>query len=320
MLACSFANWSAAADGAQARAWERGISEENRAQALAAFRKGNAHFTEAEYARAAEFYREALRVWDHPRVHGNLATALIHLDERVDAMGHIERALTYGSAPFEPHVHNQLLTNRKLLHSQLSRIEVTCEVAGAQVTVDGKPLFIGPGKRELLVVAGPHAVSAKKPGHLTQSRSLQPLGGQVIRLTLTPVLLADVAKRERRWSAWKPWAVVGTGAAVAFLGIPMGGAAIRARDRFESAQVELCPAGCTPSELAQVTHHQDRARMWNRLEVGAYALGSAALVAGGILVFINRERQIDFNEEGRRVVAVPMLSRESAGVALALGF
>lgn len=302
------------------RPWEQNVTETTRTQALGLFREGNALFTDAEYAQAAQRYRQALKLWDHPRIHGNLATALIYLDEPVEAMKELELALAYGKAPFEPQIYAQLMTNRKLLLGQLTRIRVTCKLAGSAVTVDGKPLFVGPGSREVLVVAGAHQVVAKKAHHLTQSKSMYTSGGSLEQVLLTPIPLADMSRRERRWSVWKPWAVVGGGAAVALLGIPLGRASIHARSQFENQLRDTCPSGCTDAQLAAAQHYEDRARLWNRLEVTAYTVGAAALIAGGVLAYLNREHEIEFDEQGRRLAAVPYVGRAAIGLTLELGF
>jgi len=311
---------ASAAPGSQTP-WEQSVTAEQRARALALFRQGNSSFSESEYARAAERYRQALKVWDHPRIHGNLATALIHLDSMVEAWKHLEKALAYGAKPFVRHVHARLVTQRKLLANQISRLSVACSVAKASVTVDGKPLFVGPGKRQVLVRTGNHEVVAKRSGYLTRSVRLFAAGGASPSVSLTPIPLADASVRQRRWAAWKPWLVVGAGALVGLAGLPLGQASTSARARFEEGFLRECPMGCVDADIpADVKEHKSSARLFNRLEVTTYVLGGATLVAGAVLAYMNREREIRLSESGARVALSPILSPRSVGLAMGLRF
>jgi len=49
--------------------------------ALELFHDGNELFGKHEYATAVTYYRKALAEWDHPAIHGNLAVALINLEQ-----------------------------------------------------------------------------------------------------------------------------------------------------------------------------------------------------------------------------------------------
>jgi hypothetical protein len=301
--------------------WANGVTEDQRARALELFREGNDLYGESEYADAATRYRSALDVWDHPRIHGNLATALIHLDDLVDAVGHIDLALAYGAQPFDEHVYEHLVTNRKLLASQLSRISITCEMPGATVSIDGSPVLTGPSSAEVVVRAGPHEIVGKKGGHLTVSSSITAIGGQDEKVVIVLVPLTDAKLYERKWAAWKPWAVVGAGAALTLSAIPMGMASVSARDQFESELAAECARGCEPSDIPDsITAHEDRARLWNRLEIAAYAVGGVTLATGFVLAYLNREMEVELTESGTRVSALPIVSPSHVGVVLELGF
>ena len=304
-----------------ARPWEDGVSAEQRTRALGLFRQGNSLFARSEYKQAGHHYRQALRVWDHPRIHGNLTMALIHLDELVAAWTHLEKALAFGPLPFAKHVHTQLITHRKLLAGRLSTLTVECPVAGASVTVDGQPLFVGPGKQKLLVRSGRHEVVAKRSGYLTRSERVLTMGGTAAHVVLTPVHLRDAKVRERKWAAWKPWTLFGAGLAVAALGVPLGMASNDARSRFEAALLRECATGCKPEQIAlDVKDHKDRARFLNRVEVGAYVVGGAAVLAGSVLAYINREREYVLSESGVRIAIEPAVSPVHVGFAVKVGF
>src|SRR5262245_44885897 len=64
-----------------ARPWATGVTIDAQKAALTPFREGNSHLNEGLFARASESYRQALKVWNHPAIHYNLALALMNLDQ-----------------------------------------------------------------------------------------------------------------------------------------------------------------------------------------------------------------------------------------------
>jgi tetratricopeptide (TPR) repeat protein len=297
--------------------WERGVSNATRDSALELFRGGNSSYAESEYRGAADQYRKALEIWDHPRIHGNLASALIHLDQPLVAIEHLERALEYGSAPFEAHVYDQLLTNQKLLMGQLARVEIACDQPGVVVTVDGAEIFRGRGSKSFLVRAGSHQVVGRMDGHETFVRDLTLIGGQEAGVDVAVVPMARATRFERNWDAWKPWAVIGGGAAIALLGLPLRAASTSARDDYKAWIEDECP--CDTGEIPSAIQDLDaRSKTYNRLEVSAYVLGGAVAVAGVVLAVLNRERAVEVGEPA--VVAVPVVADGYRGVSLAFPF
>lgn len=308
-----------AQDDAPEEPWEQGVAAASRERALALFQQGNALFTQSEYRGAAARYREALGFWDHPRIHGNLATALIYLDDPLGAIEHIEKALRYGAAPFERHVYEQLLTNRKLLLGQLARIEVDCDDTGVAITLDGKELEAASSSS--LAIAGRHQVVGRKPGYLTFTRDFTAVGGRTTIIRVEVVPLAEATRYERRWPVWRPWAVVGAGVAVAALGIPLHRAALSARDEYEREIGRECPTGCETADISPAIQDlESRSRTYNTLELSAYALGGAIAATGGVLLYLNRQRLVERGRAGSPVVAFPAVSTGQIGLAVETAF
>src|SRR5258706_5080503 len=74
----------AAAPGALDRPWAKAVTPQEQKLATDLFREGNALLKESLFVQAAEKYREALRHWNHPGIHYNLALALLNLDQPVE--------------------------------------------------------------------------------------------------------------------------------------------------------------------------------------------------------------------------------------------
>jgi hypothetical protein len=306
-----------AAQPVDERPWAVGVEPAKQRVALELFRRGNVHFAEKEYTAAAEIYREALTHWDHPAIHGNLAVTLVHLDDPLGANEEIERALRFGAAPFEPTVHDQLLTSHKLLQGQLSTVEIVCNVPGADISLDGARVLGGKGVALSMIRIGPHQVVASKPAHLTFTQQFNALPGQVMRIEINLVPLGEAGGYQRKWAVWKPWVVVGTGAALVVLAAPFELAARNNIDGYEQEIARSCPNGCTSDDLpAAVRDLATRGRWQSRLAVGSLITGSVIAAAGAYLVYDNRLRRVRLDESGRQLAAAPVALPGGAGIAV----
>jgi hypothetical protein len=321
VVLCMIALARAAAADERARPWAEGVPAEQQEAALRLFRDGNDAFGQSEYAEAARLYREALVSWDHPAIRGNLAVSLIHLDQPIEAYQHLELALRYGAAPFDETHYQQLVTNRKLLLGQIATVRVASRIDGAQVTLDGETLFAGRGESVRVVKAGSHQVVARKPGHLTFSKQFTAFPEQPVDIEVVLVPLAEAGGYERRWAAWKPWAIAGGGAVVVALGVVLQVDAGSNLDEFEQEVARLCPDGCPPSDLPKAVRDlETRGERENRLAVTAFLAGGATVLVGAVMVVMNQPRRVRLEESGRRIGVVPIVSPEGTGVAVTIPF
>lgn len=307
------------------RPWGDGVSPDAQTRALEIYNEGNALFGDNQFVAALAKYREALTHWDHPRIRYNIAICLMELDQPVDALENLEAALKYGDAPFDAQAYTQAQRDLKSLHRQVAELAVSCSEQGAEVTLDGRPLFTAPGEKKLRLVPGPHALVVTKRGFATESRSLVLLPGKVDTETVALVPLRPVVVMQRRWAPWKPWAVVGAGAAVALIGVPVR---LRATDDIGNYNAYVnaqCPQGCAIDELpAGIRDLPQRSRTENILGIGLMAAGGAAVVTGVVLVILNLPHQETLDESdpanrGKLKVA-PMPVSGGGGVAATVSF
>lgn len=305
--------------------WAAGVSEAEQATALGIYREGNAEFEESRYPQALAKYRAALTHWDHPGIRFNMAVSLINLDQPVEALDHLERALVFGDAPLGPEAHAQAQTYLKLLHGQLSTIKVTCDAAGAEVTFDGKKLLACPGEAKQRVTPGPHQVVASKPGFMTETAPLVLLPGKelVHAVKLVPVETGGRTKLVRRWNARTPWIIVGAGLGAAALG---GLALYFSSNEYQTHDdllLSQCPDGCGPNmppgmqEVAASTKaHETRGRIFNVTGVALLSLGGAATIAGLVGVYMNQPRAV----RDTAPVVTPTLGPNAAGASVRFSF
>jgi hypothetical protein len=271
-------------------AWSVGVPEARRQAADLLFKEGNALLHESITLSAVAKYREALRVWDHPNIHYNLALALMTLDQPVETRDQLVAALRYGATPLGADRFEHARNYVALLDKQLARIRIRCDVVQAIVQLDGKTIFIGPGEQEVQVRTGRHTVVASREGLVTNSAVRTLEGGQTVAVELRLQTIEELTESHRRWPAWKPWAVLGAGAVVAGLGGGLHASGLQAVDRVNRESKARCPAGCAaePSDLAS-----DRRAgiLSQRGAMVAYGVGGAAIVTGAVLAYLNRPQR-----------------------------
>jgi hypothetical protein len=309
--------------GASERPWARGVSEEAQARALEIFETGNKLFEDSQHAAALAKYREALTVWDHPGIHHNAAVALINLDQPLAAFEHLEAALKYGKAPFSPAMYEQAQTYRKLLTAQLGELRVACAEPNAEVTLDGKVLFTGPGAVSRRLLPGPHQIVARKAGFFVETRSVDlPPGHDKDEVLMLKEIKAQPPKTARRWAVWKPWAVAGAGALVGLAGVPF---LLAAKDDLAAYDEGI--ADCTkeaPSQdqgcIAVPFWAANAKSVADRKQVAAFslfAIGGAALVAGTAMAILNLPRVVPADEGAKTHAWIaPMAGPNQVGLSL----
>lgn len=292
-----------------AKPWAAGVGEAEQAAALETYRGGNSEFEESRYPQALAKYREALAQWDHPAIRFNMAVALINLDQPLEAHEHLEKAMKFGAAPLGTEGYAQAVTYKKLLDGQLARLRVRCNVEGADVTLDGKPLLHCTGEATRLLAPGDHHLVATKRGFQPETTALALVPGKE---HVHDVKLAVVgAKLVRRWRANRPWIVVGIGVGAVLLGT---GFELQSRSDYRSYDELVrsrCPLGCPP-DMAVSDSLDTKGRVENIVGVSLLATGGALVVAGLVGVYLNAPRPI-----GEQAPVVVPVALRGGGGALA---
>jgi hypothetical protein len=267
--------------------WATGVSQERQGAATALFKQGNDYYERAFFLKASELYRKALEHWDHPAIHYNLALSLMDTGQKLELREHLEAALRYGARPLDEKLFEHARKLKAFIERQLVRVEVSCDVAGASVSMDGRLLFTAPGRFEGWDLPGSHVLVTTQEGSPPNERIRTPRDGEAIRLHISRVYDDGELTRYRRlWATWKPWAVLGTGVALA-----AGGGVLHQQARndiraFDAGAAVCGLAGCplTP----ELDGLRSRGARFQKVAVGAYASGGALVFTGALLAFINR--------------------------------
>lgn len=303
--------------------WAQGVSKADQDTARKLFREGNGLLKDSLFVKAAQKYREAVAHWDHPAIHYNLVLALLNLDQPIEVFHSIERAIRFQQAPLGQDKFDHAMRYKKLTEKQLAWVEISCDVPGAKVSLDGKEIFVGPGRQEAMVRIGSHTFTARKPGLITASESLLLGPAEKSKIELKLFTVAELTRYRRKWATWKPMAVVGGGAAVTILG---GIFHVMARSNFHSYDdgIVAC-GGCVPD--SGLAGKKDSAEWQQTAAIVSYTVGGLAMAAGATLVYMNRARayRVDVQDKSSKtlpppVAVVPMLGPGTVGLSTAFRF
>jgi hypothetical protein len=284
--------------------WGKGVPIPEREAARALVREGNRLIEESLFLGAANKYREALKHWDHPAIHFNLALALINLDQPIEVYQHLEQAMQYGDGPLGPDKLENAKKYKALVEGQLARVSIECEVRGARVTMDGKELFIAPGRHERLVRAGIHTIVASQEGFVPTERTENLPAGKTTALKLTLYTNEELTRYRRKWPAWKPWMAVVAGVVVGGAGGVLHWQAARNFAAYDQGIIDC--SGCVPS--SEVITLRTRAEALRTLTIVSYAVGGAGVTTGIVLLGVNRRRAYRINPSDDQPAPSPSLS------------
>jgi len=322
----------------QGRPWADGVSQAEQNVALALFQEGTALLKDAFFTKAVEKYREALDHWNHPAIHFNLAKALMNLDQPVEAFKSLDESMKFGGAPLDEDQIDQVKRYMKLLYdAELSELVIEAKEEGAIVSLNGVELFMGPGRWQGLVRADKNTILATKPGYQPAQEQRNLPKGQKTEITLTLVAVESVTKYTRVMDAWKPWLVVGSGAAALIAGGIFSWQSSSSFSDYDKA-IEVCSSstatpildgkgndtggkifGCRPT--AAIKDKQSNGELFNTLATVSYIAGGATLATGIVLLYINRERPIQVEVPVVTPVSVvPIIGPDGAGVSATMRF
>jgi tetratricopeptide (TPR) repeat protein len=304
--------------GAENAAWNRGVPAETRQAARDLFLEGNRLFKIPLFTQAADKYMAAIGKWRHPAFYFNLAVTQLNLGQQLEAHQNLQQALKHGPQPLGEDRYAEAQKQLKEVEAKLGRIRVSCPIDGAEVTLDGDPLFTGPGSREDWVKASAHQVTAKKPEYVTQARRVAVAAGKLETLDLSLQKLME----DRPWAVWKPWAVIGPGAAFAVAGGVFHALSARKFAAYDDNFLKLpCASkGCMDSEIRPGMKAQlDRAELDKKLAIGGYISGGSLIALGVVLLYMNRphlKEQGTSESPAAGVAVVPTISADSLGVLI----
>ncbi|HVK89713.1 MAG TPA: hypothetical protein VM513_36575 [Kofleriaceae bacterium] len=289
--------------GGDSRPWAAGVAPAQQQAALVRFREANNQLNSGFFADAAKLYREALKDWNHPAIHYNLALALLNLDQPIEVYDSLEKAIKFGPAPLDKDKFDHAKEYMLLVEKQIATVEVSCAKAGAKVSVDGKEVFtVKPGevgRYKGRVRVGKHTFVAEKPGYNAQVDAPYVEPGQKFHIELTLYTADELTRYKRRWNAkWVPYAVIGAGVVAGGVGGLMQMSASSSYQDYDDAvarcNTDTGQMGCTDASVADMKDSGDTKRM---LGIVGYGVAGAAIVTGAVLLYLNREQSYEITAD-----------------------
>jgi hypothetical protein len=303
--------------------WVAGVTPEEQQAALRLFREGNSQLNDGLFVSAVNKYRDALKHWNHPAIHYNLSLALLNLDQPIEVYDELNKALQYGAAPLEKDKYDHAKEYLLLVEKQLADVEVSCDKIGAKVSVDGKEVFIAPGKFSQKVRVGKHTFYADKQGYNARITAPYIGPGEKFRIELKLYTAEELTRYRRKWdNTWFPYVVVGAGALVAGGGALFEHLAQSDYDKY-NAKVGACntsSAGCSIKTPGIQSLH-DSGDTKRTIGFIGYGVGAAAAVTGAVLLYVNRREPYQISAEQLNatpggVAVAPLVSPDAVGASV----
>lgn len=309
--------------GAARGPWHEGVAPADQEAAIALFEEGLTLQRQWLLPDAAARYEQALARWDHPKIRFYLGRTQEKMGDLVNAYENLRLALRWGLDSFPPADARLAGEMLRRLEAGLSRIDVRCDEPGAEVFLDGRPWFVGPGSKQAMVRPGEHAVIARKAGFSTVTRSVSLVPGKRARINIWLSPETIVRGRLERWQPWHTWTVIGTGAALMLAGGVLEWQAARDYRQYEQRFLAVCAGQeqCKPYDSEEgdpgMQDTLRRARWENRSAVATFTVAGLALTAGAALRWLDRP-QPHRNQDtgGFDIEFAPLVTPDSAGLSL----
>lgn len=288
--------------------WVAGVSAAEQQAAQVLFREGNLQLNDGLFVNAAAKYREAIKHWNHPAIHYNLSLALLNLNQPIQVFEELNKALQYGAGPLEKDKYDHAKEYLLLVEKQLADIEVSCDKIGAKVSVDGKEVFIAPGKFSQKVLVGKHTFYADKQGYNARITAPYIGPGEKFRIELKLYTAEELTRYRRKWNnTWFPYVVVGAGAVV---GLTAGALELSAQSSYDqfNARVASCntvSAGC-PTTTPGIVTLRNSGDTKRTLGYVGYGVAGAAVATGAVLLYINRRQPYQISAEELNATPAPI--------------
>jgi hypothetical protein len=248
-------------------------------EASTRFKRGLQLFDEGDYALALVEFERAYQLAPNYRALYNIGLVNVQLGRYADATRTFNRYLHDGGDEITAARKAEVASAFAELKLRTSTIDISSNVPGAEVLLDGKPLdatiFHGP----TLIDAGEHTLRASAVGFAPVLRTVTLAGGDVTSVRLQLVALSSLTPEtphERGRTLFIP-GVIATGALAA--GAIVTGA-ILLEERSKLSNLQNTPG----SSAAQRTSAANEA---NSLAAAADICTGLAIVTGGVSVYMS---------------------------------
>lgn len=242
------------------------------------FKQGLKLFDDGDYTLAlVEFERAYLRAPNYRALY-NIALVNAQLGRYAAAMRAFEQYLRDGGTAVAPERQAEIRSRLTDLKLRTATLDVSTNVPGAEILLDGKPLYASPLRGPVLIDAGEHTLRTSAEGYLPALRTLTLAGADaaVVHFDLVAVKRTPSPPPLGRRQPFVP-GLIGTGALAA--GAIAGGAVML------SARSNLTSLQNTPGSSAQ--SRSSVAGEVNTAALVADVLTGLAVATGGVSLYLS---------------------------------
>jgi hypothetical protein len=283
-----------------------------KAQAQELLGQGTKLYAQGDVAGALEKFNAAYAAYASPKLMFNIGQCYRDLSRPVEALEAFEKFLA-SAADASPEMAADARKAVAQLQKKLGRIQIDCETAGAEVSVDGKNVGMAPLPDPIWATPGHHQVTAKHASAAPAIEDVDVTAGSVSTVTvrLAPVAVPVAAPAPKAapdfdlqatsrpsgtsegWWLGRKWTWVAAGSTVLLAaGAITAGTLMDSKfDSLRSSCGAGNPArpGCTQSQIDSVNSRETMANVF-------WGLAAAAAVTTGVLFYF----------EGQPVTMAPM--------------
>jgi len=281
---------------AQTRNYTEQTLKPQRERGRKLFQRGNQMFERREVDNAIKLYRQAYKLWPHPRVLFNIAVSLGFLSRPLESARTFRTVLEYGPEPINKQRFKQASERYIELMGQLTNLIITCQDQGAKLYINGKPVGTAPMlNKKVTLGPGTHMITASLSGKVPYSAQVRLSPGELKRVQISLQAFSDVV-RYRKVSRYH-WAVptiVTIGAALLAgggVGLLMSG-----RNSVGTIQDEVNQAIATYGTSVPFYYDTNKESQALGMQKGGWALlgtaGAAAVTA--LVLWIMRKKKVRY--------------------------
>jgi tetratricopeptide (TPR) repeat protein len=169
-------------------------SDEVVAEARRRFDRGIELYSDGDFSLALIEFNRAYQLVSNYRVLYNMGQVNLQLGRYADARRALESYLKQGGSEIPQDRATSVQRDLAMLEQRTAFLTVTTSVTGAEILIDDLTVGTTPLSEPLLVDAGVHRISARKPGYLPRGEQITLAGADESTLALTLDLIPQGSK------------------------------------------------------------------------------------------------------------------------------
>lgn len=190
-------------------------SEEATAEARRRFDRGIELYADGDFALALIEFNRAYQLVSNYRVLYNIGQVNLQLARYADARRALEAYLKQGGGEVPEDRTTSVQRDLAMLEQRTAFLTVTTNVPGSEILIDDLTVGTTPLSEPLLVDAGVHRISARKPGYMPRGQQITLAGADESTLALTLDLIPEggktivVRETEKQMDERTVWLIAG---------------------------------------------------------------------------------------------------------------